>query len=74
MTVKIVLARVFSYFGIWLFSAQEASFGGEGVALGILVVALAVFSFAFYVLFSRKVIVVVGSQWFTGWAMIAACI
>lgn len=74
LTRKIVIALIFSYLGIWLIYAQEASFYGEGVALGTMLVALAALSFAFYVLFSRKLISEVGSQWFTSWAMIAACI
>jgi len=74
ITRKILLALGFSYLGIWLIYAKEASLSGEGVALGTLLVALAAFSFAFYVLFSRKIIAQVGSLWFTSWAMIAACI
>lgn len=74
LTRKILLALALSYLGIWLIYAQEASFGGEGVALGTIMVALAAFSFALYVLFSRKIIAEVGSLWFTSWAMIAACV
>ncbi|WP_052501368.1 DMT family transporter [Thiomicrospira microaerophila] len=74
LTRKIIFALAFSYIGIWLIYAQEARFGGEGVALGTLLVALAAFSFAFYVLFSRHIIAQVGSLWFTSWAMLAACL
>ena len=73
LTRKIVLALVLSYIGIWVIYAQEASLSGEGVAKGTILVALAAFSFALYVLFSRKLIAEVGSLWFTSWAMLAAC-
>ena len=73
LTRKVILALTLSYIGIWLIYAQEASLGGEGVAKGTLLVALAAFSFAFYVLFSRALIAQVGSLWFTSWAMLAAC-
>lgn len=74
LTRKIMFALVLSYIGIWLIYAQEAQWGGEAVALGTVLVALAALSFAFYVLFSRAVIAEVGSLWFTSWAMIAACV
>lgn len=73
LTRKVILALTLSYLGIWLIYEQEASLGGEGVAKGTLLVALAAFSFAFYVLFSRALIAQVGSLWFTSWAMLAAC-
>ncbi|WP_414719619.1 DMT family transporter [Thiomicrospira sp.] len=74
LTRKIILALTLSYIGIWLIYAQEASLAGDGVAKGTLLVALAAFSFAFYVLFSRAIIAQVGSLWFTSWAMLAACV
>lgn len=73
LTRKIILALTLSYIGIWLIYAQEASLAGDNVAKGTLLVALAAFSFAFYVLFSRTIIAQVGSLWFTSWAMLAAC-
>lgn len=73
LTRKIVLALVLSYIGIWVIYVQEASLSGEGVAKGTILVAMAAFSFALYVLFSRKLIAEVGSLWFTSWAMLAAC-
>lgn len=73
LTRRIILALTLSYIGIWLIYAQEASLAGDGVAKGTLLVALAAFSFAFYVLFSRAIIAQVGSLWFTSWAMLAAC-
>ncbi|MFA6700599.1 MAG: DMT family transporter [Thiomicrospira sp.] len=74
LTRKIIFALVLSYIGIWLIYAQEASLSGDGVAWGTFLVAVAAFSFAFYVLFSRELIAQVGSLWFTSWAMIAACV
>ena len=73
LTRKVIFALTLSYIGIWLIYAQEASLGGEGVAKGTILVALAALSFAFYVLFSRALIAQVGSLWFTSWAMLAAC-
>lgn len=72
LTRRIVAALVLSYLGIWAIFAEEASFGGENVAFGTLLVCLAAFAFAFYVLFSRQVILEVGSLWFTSWAMLFA--
>lgn len=74
LTRKMILALVLSYIGIWVIYSQEASLSGEGVAQGTILVALAAFSFALYVLFSRQIIAEVGSLWFTSWAMLAACV
>lgn len=74
LTRKIIFALLLSYIGIWMIYAQEAGLSGDGVAWGTFLVALAAFSFAFYVLFSRELIAQVGSLWFTSWAMIAACV
>jgi len=74
LTRKIILALVLSYLGIWIIYAKEASLSGANIGLGTLLVALAAFSFAFYVLFSRKIILELGSLWFTSWAMLAASV
>lgn len=73
LTRKIVFALVLSYIGIWVIYFEEAQFYSEDIALGTWLVAAAAFSFALYVLFSRKVILEFGSPLFTSLAMLAAC-
>lgn len=72
LTRKLLLALLFSYAGIGLIYHQETALQGEQVALGAFLVWLAALAFAFYVLFSRRVIEQIGSLWFTSLAMLAS--
>ncbi|WP_020393748.1 DMT family transporter [Thiolinea disciformis] len=72
ITKRIMLALLFTYSGVLLLYAHEAKLSGAHVSLGAVLVGIAAFSFAFYVVFSKRVIGRVGSTLFTSIAMLAA--
>lgn len=72
ITKRIMLALLFTYSGVLLLYAHEAKLSGAHVTLGVLLVGAAALIFAFYVVFSKRVIGRVGSTLFTSIAMLAA--
>jgi drug/metabolite transporter (DMT)-like permease len=60
--------------GIAIFYSAELSFSGEDSLEGVMWVVGAALSFAFYMLFSKKVIHQIGSLWFTALAMMASSV
>ena len=72
ITRRIVLALVFTYSGVMLLYAHEAQLGGANTRLGVLLVAGAALTFAFYVVFSKRLIGKLGSRLFTSMAMLSS--
>lgn len=72
ITPRIVLALVLTYGGVMLLYAHEAKLGGANVSLGVMLVASAALIFAFYVVFSKRLIGRLGSRLFTSIAMLAS--
>ncbi|MGE4499789.1 MAG: DMT family transporter [Hydrogenovibrio sp.] len=69
LTRYIVLSLAMTYTGVVFVFVEELRFSGHNTTLGTTLVFLAATSFAFYVLFGKKVIAQVGSQVFTSLAM-----
>ncbi len=66
---KIISSLLLSYLGLWIVFSQELGAGNANASLGVFFVLLSAFSFAFYVLLSKKIISDLGSLWFTSLAM-----
>jgi len=69
---KLIISLLISYSGLWLVMGQELQLTGNNVLYGVSLVLGSAFSFAFYVLLSRKYIKKLGSLLFTSLAMIAS--
>jgi drug/metabolite transporter (DMT)-like permease len=72
ITRQIVLALVLTYSGVLVLYLHEATLSGSNVRLGVTLVALAAFTFSFYVVFSKRLINLLGSLMFTSIAMLAS--
>ncbi|MBL7004215.1 MAG: DMT family transporter [Gammaproteobacteria bacterium] len=67
---KIIVALLTCYLGLWLAFHQELETNQSAdTSTGVLLVLLSAFSFSFYVLLSKNVILKIGSLWFTSIAM-----
>ena len=73
ITRRLWIALVMTYFGLWLVMVEELSLTGNNVIRGTLFVLGSAFSFALYVLFSKRHIQHLGAQVFTSIAMLASC-
>jgi drug/metabolite transporter (DMT)-like permease len=74
LTRRLVFSLVITYIGLWVVMGQEIVLSGEAAIRGTLLVLGSAFSFAFYVLFSKRFIKQLGSQLFTCIAMISSCV
>ena len=72
ITRQIVMALTLTYGGILLLYAHEAKWNAGNAALGVTLVTLAALTFAFYVVFSKRLIGKLGSLLFTSLAMLAS--
>ena len=72
ITRNIVFATVLTYLGIAVMYYQESILAGEHTLKGMSLVALAAFSFAFYMVFSTSYIQKIGSRLFTSLAMLTS--
>ncbi len=72
ITRNMLLATLLTYAGIAVMYYQESLLTGDHTAKGMLLVALAAFSFAFYMVFSKGYIQQIGSRLFTSIAMLGA--
>ncbi len=69
LTKKITLSLLLTYSGLWFIFNQEASTQMTNTTIGMSFVLLSAFSYALYVLLSKKTIHLLGSLWFTALAM-----
>ena len=74
LTRRLVFSLVITYAGLWVVMGQEIVLSGEAAVRGTLLVLGSALSFAFYVLFSKRLIQQLGSQLFTCIAMISSCV
>lgn len=74
ITTRLTIAMIVSYLGLWIVMGEELKITGNDVILGVGLVLVSAFSFACYVLFSKRFIKQIGSQLFTSIAMIASCL
>lgn len=72
ITRQIVMALVLTYSGIVLLYAHEAQWNADKAMLGVTLVTGAALTFAFYVVFSKRLIGKLGSLLFTSIAMLAS--
>jgi drug/metabolite transporter (DMT)-like permease len=72
ITRQIVMALMLTYGGIVLLYAHEAQWNASNAGLGVTLVTLAALTFAFYVVFSKRLIGKLGSLLFTSIAMLAS--
>lgn len=74
ITLRIMTSMLIAYLGLWIVMGEELKLTGNDVILGVSYVLISAFSFACYVLFSKRFIKQIGSQLFTSIAMIASCL
>lgn len=74
ITLNMVFATLLTYAGIAVMYYQESLLAGEDTAKGMILIALAAFSFAFYMVFSKGYIEKVGSRLFTSLAMLSSAV
>lgn len=72
ITRNVIFALVLTYLGIAVMYYQENLLSGENTAKGMILVALAAFSFALYMVLSKSHIQQLGSRLFTSLAMLAS--
>ncbi|OQX01464.1 MAG: EamA family transporter [Thiothrix lacustris] len=72
ITRQIVMALILTYSGIVLLYAHEAQWNADKAMLGVTLVTGAALTFAFYVVFSKRLIGKLGSLLFTSIAMLAS--
>ena len=72
ITRQIVMALMLTYSGIVLLYAHEAQWNADKAMLGVTLVTGAALTFAFYVVFSKRLIGKLGSLLFTSIAMLAS--
>ncbi len=68
ITKRIIVVLLATYLGLWIMFDQENSINGN-TQVGVSLVLLSALSYAFYVLFSQKIISKIGSVLFTAIAM-----
>lgn len=74
ITLNMVFATLLTYAGIAVMYYQESLLVGEDTAKGMLLIALAACSFAFYMVFSKDYIQKIGSRLFTSLAMLSSAV
>lgn len=74
ITLRVLLALVLTYSGVMVLYLHEASFGGSDVSFGVMLVAMSALSFAFYVVWSKRLIGRLGSRLFTSLAMLVSTV
>ena len=74
ITLNMLLATLLTYAGIAVMYYQESLLAGEDTAKGMILIALAAFSFAFYMVFSKGYIQKIGSRLFTSLAMLSSAV
>lgn len=74
LTPRILLALVLTYSGVLVLYAREAQLEGDQVTRGVVLVAAAALIFAFYVVFSKRLIGQYGSRLFTCIAMLSSTV
>lgn len=72
ITLNMLWATLLTYVGVAVMYYQESLLAGDHTAKGMLLVGLAAFSFAFYMVFSKGYIQQIGSRLFTSIAMLGA--
>jgi drug/metabolite transporter (DMT)-like permease len=72
ITLRVLLALVLTYSGVMVLYLHEATFGGSDVSFGVVLVATSALSFAFYVVWSKRLIGRLGSRLFTSLAMLVS--
>ncbi len=72
ITKRVWVSLAFTYTGIVFLYAYESSAQSASIFFGTSLVALAAFSFAFYVIFSKAYIMRFGSMVFTSFAMLSS--
>jgi drug/metabolite transporter (DMT)-like permease len=72
ITRQIIMALLLTYGGIVLLYAHEAKWNAGNAGLGVTLVTLAALTFAFYVVFSKRLISKLGSLLFTSIAMLVS--
>lgn len=72
ITLRVLLALVLTYSGVMVLYWHEATFGGSDVSFGVVLVAMSALSFAFYVVWSKRLIGRLGSRLFTSLAMLVS--
>ncbi|WGZ94851.1 MAG: DMT family transporter [Candidatus Thiothrix putei] len=74
ITLRVLLALVLTYSGVMVLYWHEATFGGSDVSFGVMLVAMSALSFAFYVVWSKRLIGRLGSRLFTSLAMLVSTV
>ena len=75
LTKRIIVVLVTTYLGLWLMFNQESLLSNSNnIGTGVTLVLFSALSYAFYVLFSKKIISSIGSVLFTAIAMSASSI
>ncbi len=72
ISARVMAALVLTYSGVLVLYLHEATLGGRSVTLGVALVFAAALLFAFYVVFSKRLIAQIGSRWFTSVAMLSS--
>ncbi|MCK5902487.1 MAG: DMT family transporter [Cocleimonas sp.] len=74
LTRQLIVAILLTYLGISLMYYQESLLESENTTKGMILVGLAAFSFAAYMVFSKQYIQQVGSRLFTGFSMLLSSV
>ena len=72
ITRNILLALLFTYGGVMVLYAHEASLGGSNISVGVGLVVASALSFSCYVILSKPLIGKLGSRLFTSIAMLSS--